>query len=229
MAGELTGLFITFEGGEGSGKTTHANLLYRYLHDQGHRVVLTREPGGTRISDKVRAILLDPENTDILPHTEILLFSASRAQLGEEFIRPHLQEGYIVICDRYADSTMAYQGYGLGLDLDKLRVITAFATGGLKPDLTLYLDIPVEAGLKRRLGAVDQGGLTVGGSQLPLFNKWDRLDRKEVEYHRRVQLGYEELILAEPNRWHRINADRAAEAVQEDIQRKVLSVLEDRS
>jgi len=227
--GELTGLFITFEGGEGSGKTTHANLLYRYLHDQGHRVVLTREPGGTRISDKVRAILLDPENTDILPHTEILLFSASRAQLSEEFIRPHLQQGYIVICDRYADSTMAYQGYGLGLDLDRLRAITTFATGGLKPDLTLYLDIPAESGLKRRLGVVDQGGLAAAGAQLPLSNKWDRLDRKEVEYHRRVQDGYEQLMLAEPDRWHRIDVDRPLEIVQDDIQRKVLSMLEDRS
>lgn len=225
----MTALFITFEGGEGSGKTTHANLLYQYLHDQGHRVVLTREPGGTRISDKVRAILLDPENTDILPHTEILLFSASRAQLSEEFIRPHLQQGYIVICDRYADSTMAYQGYGLGLDLDTLGAITGFATGGLKPKLTLYLDIPVESGLKRRLGVVDQGGLAIAGAQLPLFNKWDRLDRKEVEYHRRVQQGYEKLMLAEPDRWHRIDVDRPLEIVQDDIQRKVLSMLEDRS
>ncbi len=222
-------MFITFEGGEGSGKTTHAHLLYQHLREEGYHVVLTREPGGTRISDKVRAILLDPQNTDILPHTEILLFSASRAQLSEEFIRPHLQQGDTVICDRYADSTMAYQGYGLGLDLESLRAITAFATGGLKPDLTLYLDIPVETGLERRLGAGDQNGLAIRGAQLLLVNKWDRLDRKEVEYHRRVQRGYEELMQAEPGRWHRIDANRPVENVQGDIRRKVLSVLESRS
>jgi dTMP kinase len=222
-------LFITFEGGEGSGKSTHAYLLYQHLREEGYRVVLTREPGGTRISDKVRGILLDPRNTDILPRTEILLFSAARAQLTGEFIRPHLEGGEIVICDRYADSTMAYQGYGLGLDLDELRAITAFATGGLKPDLTIYLDIPVETGLKRRLGVADQGNLALSGSQLLLFNKWDRLDRKEVEYHRRVQSGYEELMRAEPERWHRIDANRPLDRVQDDIRRHVLSALEERS
>jgi len=225
----LASLFITFEGGEGSGKTTHAHLLYQYLHDQGYAVVLTREPGGTRISDEVRRILLDPENTDILPRAEILLFSAARAQLSDEFIRPHLEKGHLVICDRYADSTMAYQGYGLGLDLKRLRAITDFATGGLKPDLTLYLDIPVEIGLKRRLRAIDSPGFSIPETQLALFNKWDRLDRKEVDYHRRVQRGYEELMRAEPQRWHRIDANRPLDEVQEDVRKEVRSVLEDLS
>jgi len=223
---ELAGLFITFEGGEGSGKSTHARLLYEYLRDKEYPVVLTREPGGTRISDLVRQILLDPENTDILPRTEILLFSASRAQLSDEFIRPHLEQSHIVICDRYADSTMAYQGYGLGLDLDTLRAITAFATGGLTPDLTLYLDVPIETGLRRRLGVGSDAELPGDGSQMPLFNKWDRLDRKELEYHRRVQQGYEQLMLAEPHRWHRVDANRSLEEVQEDIRIKAISVLE---
>jgi dTMP kinase len=222
-------VFITFEGPEGSGKTTHARLLYEYLRDEDYPVVLTREPGGTRISDKVREILLDPHHTDILPRTEILLFSASRAQLSEEVIRPHLDEGDIVICDRYADSTMAYQGHGLGLDLETLRVITTFATGGLTPDLTLYMDLPVEEGLKRRLGLTNGGELPGPGTQLALFNKWDRLDMKEVEYHRQVQQGYEQLIQAEPERWHRINARGPVEQVQDDVRRKVLSVLEDSS
>ena len=225
----MASLFITFEGGEGSGKTTHAHLLYQYLHDQGYAVVLTREPGGTRISDEVRRILLDPENTDILPRAEILLFSAARAQLSDEFIRPHLEKGHLVICDRYADSTMAYQGYGLGLDLKRLRAITDFATGGLKPDLTLYLDIPVEIGLKRRLRAIDSPGFSIPETQLALFNKWDRLDRKEVDYHRRVQRGYEELMRAEPQRWHRIDANRPLDEVQEDVRKEVRSVLEDLS
>jgi dTMP kinase len=222
-------LFITFEGPEGSGKTTHARLLYEYLRDEEYPAVLTREPGGTRISDKVREILLDPQHTDILPRTEILLFSASRAQLSEEFIRPHLDQGDIVICDRYADSTMAYQGHGLGLDLETLRVITAFATGGLRPDLTLYLDLPVEEGLRRRLGLTSDSELPGPGTQLALFNKWDRLDMKEVEYHRRVQQGYEQLMQDEPDRWHRINARRPVEQVQDDVRHKVLSVLEDGS
>jgi dTMP kinase len=225
----LASLFITFEGGEGSGKTTHAHLLHQHLRDEGYAVVLTREPGGTRISDEVRRILLDPDNTDILPRTEILLFSAARAQLTEEFIRPHLDKGRIVICDRYADSTMAYQGYGLGLDLELLSAITDFATGGLKPDLTLYLDIPVEIGLKRRLSAIESPGFSIPETQLALFNKWDRLDRKEVQYHRRVQRGYEELMRAEPQRWHRIDASRPLDQVQADVVKEVHSVLEDLS
>jgi dTMP kinase len=222
-------LFITFEGPEGGGKTTHARLLYEYLREEEYPVVLTREPGGTRISDKVRQVLLDPDNTDILPRTEILLFSASRAQLSEEFIRPHLEQGHIVICDRYADSTMAYQGYGLGLDLETLRAITTFATGGLTPDLTLYLDVPIETGLSRRLGMGNNTGLPGSGTQLPLFDKWDRLDMKELEYHRRVQRGYEQLMQAEPDRWQRVDANRSLDQVQDDIRRTVLSVLEGRS
>jgi dTMP kinase len=221
-------LFITFEGPEGSGKTTQARLLHKYLLDEDYPVVLTREPGGTRISDRVREILLDPENVDILPRTEILLFSAARAQLSEEFIRPQLEEGKIVICDRYADSTMAYQGYGLGLNPEVVQAITVFATGGLSPDLTLYLDLPVEDGLKRRLGLTGDGEVPGPGTQLALFRKWDRLDRKEVEYHRRVQNGYEQMMLAEPDRWHRVNASRSVDEVQSDIRREVLSALEDR-
>ncbi len=222
-------MFVTFEGPEGSGKTTHARLLSEYLREEEYPVVLTREPGGTRISDKLRQILLDPDNTDILPRTEILLFSASRAQLSEAFIRPHLEQGHIVICDRYADSTMAYQGHGLGLDFDTLRTITAFATRGLTPDLTLYLDVPVETGLKRRLGPSNDIGAGSSGTQLPLFDKVDRLDMKDLEYHRRVQQGYEQLRQAEPERWHRVDANRPLEQVQDDVRRKVLSVLEDRS
>ncbi len=222
-------MFITFEGPEGGGKTTHARLLYEYLREDEYPVVLTREPGGTRISDKIRQVLLDPDNTDILPRTEILLFSASRAQLSEEFIRPHLEQNHIVICDRFADSTMAYQGHGLGLDLETLQTITAFATGGLVPDLTLYLDVTIETGLRRRLGMGNNTGLAGSGTQLPLFDKWDRLDMKEVEYHRRVQRGYEQLMQAEPDRWHRVDANRSLDQVQDAIRRKVISVLEGRS
>lgn len=222
-------MFITFEGAEGCGKTTQARLLHGHLLDEGYRAVLTREPGGTRISDKVREILLNPDHTDILPHTEILLFSAARAQVSHEFIRPHLETGHIVICDRYADSTMAYQGYGQRLDLETLRVITAFATGGLRPDLTIYLDLPVEAGLNRRRGLTGNSDLTDYRGQLRLFDKWDRLDMKELEFHHRVQKGYEKLMEAEPERWYRVDAGRSIDEVQSDIRAKVLSLLEDRS
>ncbi len=222
----MTALFITFEGPEGSGKTTQARLLYDYLRGEGYSTVLTREPGGTRISDKVRQILLDPENTDILPRTEILLFSAARAQLSHEFIRPHLQRSHIVLCDRYADSTMAYQGYGQGLDLETLRLITAFATGGLQPDLTIYLDLPVELGLRRRRGMVSQDDRRGYEGQLPLFAKWDRLDMKELEFHQRVQSGYNMMMQAEPQRWFRVDAQEPMEQVQQSIRTKVLSLLE---
>ena len=222
-------MFITFEGPEGSGKTTHARLLYEYLREEEYPVVLTREPGGTRISDKVRGILLDPNSVEMLPRTEVLLFSSARAQLCDELIRPELKQGKTVICDRYSDSTIAYQGYAEGLDPDTLRVITEFATGGLRPDLTIYLDLPVEIGFNRLLGPVKHEDLLEYEGQLPLFIKWDRFGIKGVEFHRRVQEGYEQLIKAEPERWHRVDANRPLEQVQDDVRRKVLSVLEDRS
>lgn len=221
-------MFITFEGPEGSGKTTQARLLYEYLLQTEYPVVLTREPGGTRISTKIRHILLDPNNIDILARTEILLFSAARAQLTDQFIRPHLQQNRIVICDRYADSTMAYQGYGRQLDLDTLRIITDFATGGLRPDLTIYLDLSVEAGLQRVVGAPSEDEIVNYEGQLPLFPKWDRFGIMELEFHRRVQRGYEELIDAEPQRWYRVDARRSIAEIEHDIRAKILGLLEDR-
>ncbi|MCK4450849.1 MAG: dTMP kinase, partial [Anaerolineae bacterium] len=134
-------MFITLEGPDGSGKTTQIRLLAEWLREQDYEVVLTREPGGTDIGDQIRVVLHDPRNTAMDARTEILLYSASRAQHVAQRIRPALAAGKIVISDRYADSTLAYQGYGRGLNLETLRTITAFATGGLMPDLTLYLDI----------------------------------------------------------------------------------------
>jgi len=208
----LLSLFITFEGPEGSGKTVQAKLLYAYLKERGYAVILTREPGGTAIGDQVRSVLLSPQNTEMRAEAEILLFSASRAQLVRQVIRPHLEQGDIVICDRYADSTLAYQGYGLGLDLDTLKAITAFATGGLKPDLTLYLDVDVEEGLRRRHG-----------------QEWNRLDAKDIAYHRRVRHGYLELIKAEPQRWVVLDGARAVEQVQREIQEVVSKKLAEAS
>jgi dTMP kinase len=203
-------LFITFEGPDGSGKTTQAQLLYEYLQERGYPVFLTREPGGTGIGDQIREVLHSLENTEMLPQTEILLYSASRAQLVGQIIRPHLARGEIVLCDRYADSTLAYQGYGHGLDLQVLQVITAFATGGLKPDLTIYLDIDVEEGLRRKLAAYQAGEA-----------EWNRMDQQELAFHRRVRQGYLQMVAAEPERWVVIEAAQPADAAQRAIRAEV--------
>jgi dTMP kinase len=199
-------LFITFEGPEGSGKSTQIALLSAYLRQQGFSVLTTREPGGTLIGDRARDCVHDVEHTMMAPTTELLLYSASRAQLVAEVIRPALAAGKVVLCDRFSDSTMAYQGYGRGLDLEDLAYITRFATGGLKPDLTLLLDIDVAAGLARRVG---------GGGEM------NRLDLETIEFHNRVRRGYHRLAAAEPERWLVIAADAAAEIVQAEIRQVV--------
>jgi len=203
-------LFITFEGPDGSGKTTQVQLLYEYLQERGYPVFLTREPGGTGIGDQIRKVLHSLENTEMLPQTEILLYSASRAQLVGQIIRPHLARGEIVLCDRYADSTLAYQGYGHGLDLQVLQVITTFATGGLKPDLTIYLDIDVEEGLRRKLAAHQAGEA-----------EWNRMDQQEIAFHRRVRQGYLQMVAAEPERWAVIEAAQPADVAQRAIRAEV--------
>ncbi len=200
-------LFITFEGPEGSGKTTQLQALRGYLEARGFRVYAPREPGGTRIGDLVRSIVLNPEHTEMQPTAEILLFSAARAQLVGQEIRPRLAQGQIVLCDRYADSTLAYQGYGLGLDLQTLRVITAFATGGLQPDLTFLLDVPVEVGLARKRGQD--------------ANEWNRMEQRLREYHERVRAGYREMAMADPARWRVLDATRPFDDVQAAIRAEV--------
>jgi dTMP kinase len=142
--------FITLEGPEGCGKSTQLQLLATFLREMGYDVLTTREPGGTPIGEQIRSILLDPEHSEMLPPTEFLLFSAARAQHVGQVIRPYLDRGFLVLCDRYADSSLAYQGYGHQLDLELLRAITKFATGGLMPDLTVYLDLPIDIGLQRK-------------------------------------------------------------------------------
>ena len=205
-------MFITLEGPDGSGKTTQARLLAEWLREQGYEVVLTREPGGTDIGDQIREVLHDPHNTAINASTEILLYSASRAQHVAQRIRPALTAGKIIISDRYADSTLAYQGYGRGLDLETLRTITAFATGGLTPDLTLYLDITAQEGLQRR---------QLGGGE------WNRLDAEALEFHQRVRAGYLELVKQEPGRWVVTNAAQSIEEVQAEIRALVRARLID--
>lgn len=215
------GLFITFEGSEGSGKSTQARLLYEQLQALGYPVILTREPGGTRIGEMIRRILVDLKHTEMAPTTETLLFSAARAQLVSELIRPYLNTGGIVLCDRYADSTFAYQGYGLGRDLDELHAITAVATGGLMPDLTFYLDLPVEEGLRRRRLAKEQ----TSGATYNTPAEWNRLDARDLAYHQRVAAGFSELMRRDPGRWRRIDASLPVEALAEQIMGEVEPLL----
>lgn len=199
-------MFITFEGPEGSGKSTQLALLADYLRSQGHAVMTTREPGGTLIGDQIRACLHDVGNQVMTPATEILLYSASRAQLVAELIQPALQAGKTVLSDRFADSTLAYQGYGRGLDLDELAFITRFATGGLKPDLTLLFDLDVTCGLARR---------AEGGQEM------NRMDLQTVAFHQRVRSGYHRLAATEPERWVILEAERPLELIQAEVRHLV--------
>ncbi len=229
-------LFITFEGVEGSGKSTQARLLYHRLQERGYPVILTREPGGTRIGEMIRRILVDLQHTEMEPTTEILLFLSARAQLVQELIRPYLDTGGIVVCDRYADSTYAYQGYGLGRDLDELQAINRIATGGLQPDLTLLLDMPVEEGLERKqqgkrgsqerwreqVPASQSGPVSAPTSTPP---EWNRLDARDLAYHQRVAGGFRELIQRDPERWRRIDARQPVEQVAQEIESLVESLL----
>jgi len=206
-------MFITLEGPEGAGKSSQIRPLAAFLRKRGYDVLLTREPGGTPIGDQIRAVLHDTANTAMSPTTEVLLYAASRAQHVAELIRPALAAGRIVLCDRYADSTMAYQGYGRGLDLEALRRLTAYATEGLTPDLTLLLDIDAARGLARRR---DEG------------EEMNRLDLETLAFHDRVRAGYHTLMAADPGRWRFINADRPPKVVQAEMREAVLERLSGR-
>jgi dTMP kinase len=195
-------LFITFEGPEGCGKTTQIKLLAEALTARDCNVLSLREPGGTSIGDQIREVLHDLRNTEMHARAEILLYNAARAQIVEQRIKPHLAAGGIVLCDRFADSTLAYQGYGRMLNLADVQHIVAFATQNLKPDLTLYLDIDVEAGLARR---------RIGGGE------WNRMDDQTLEFYRRVSEGYRALMAEEPQRWVSIDAARGVAEIQRDI------------
>lgn len=195
-------MFITFEGPDGSGKSTQIKLLDEFLRAQGYSVFATREPGGTSIGEQIRNVLHSLDNKEMQPRAEILLYCASRAQLVGQVIRPRLAAGEIVLCDRYADSTLAYQGYGHGLDLITLRLILDFATGGLRPDLTICLDMDSEEGLYRR---------KTGGGE------WNRMDEQTVEFHRRVREGYLAMAQAEPTRWQVLDGARPVEVIAADI------------
>ncbi len=194
-------MFITFEGVEGCGKTTQARLLAARLEERGSRTLVTREPGGAAISEQIRVILLDNKNDDMDAMAEALLYVASRAQFVAEIVRPALAAETVVICDRYADSTLAYQGYGRGLAIGTLRTLNRIATGGLVPDRTFLLDLPVDEGLARKRRGGDL----------------NRLDNAGYAFHERVRNGYHALAEADPARWRVIDAGAAPSVVAEAI------------
>jgi len=201
-------LFITFEGGEGSGKSAQARALYKRLSQSAISALLTHEPGGTPFGNKIGRWLKWTKDTNISPLTELLLFNASRAQLVGEVIRPNLEKGKFVICDRYADSTTAYQSYGRGLDLEMVEAINNTATQGLKPDLTVLLNIPVEEGLARKR-----------------VKKQDRFEQEDITFHQRVREGYLKLAANDPQHWLVIDATQSKEKIEEIIWRRVSQLL----
>ena len=206
-------MFVTLEGPEGSGKTTLCTRLELFLVGKGHDVVCVREPGGTLIGQEVRDILLDQGNTAMVPQTEFLLFSASRAQLVREVVQPHLDAGAIVLCDRFLDSSLAYQGYGHKLDVSILREISDFVTAGLQPDLTILLDIMPEEGLRRRKQDPDT---------------WNRLDAYSIEFHSRVRSGFLSLAHDNPSRWNIIDASQSEADIFGAVSQLLLKMIEKR-
>lgn len=198
-------MFITLEGPEGSGKTSHIPYLREYLHEKGYTVFPTREPGGTSIGEQIREVIHDLKNVEMHPRTETLLYQAARAQIVEQVIKPRLKAGGIVISDRYYDSTIAYQGYGHQQDLEQVRALVKYATGGLAPDLTVLLDVDVEEGLRRKKKE----------------NEWNRLDAYTVEFHQRVRAGYLEMVKAEPERWVVIDAGQKWDNVQQELRKLI--------
>jgi dTMP kinase len=198
----LKGEFITFEGSEGCGKSTQSRLLYEYLRKKGCSVLYLREPGGTRISEKIREILLSPQN-HMNPVCETLLYMAARAQIVDQIIRPALLKGKTVICDRFFDSTIAYQGYGLGVDIHFIKTVSWFVSQRLKPDLTIFLDLPVKKGLKHRQSSKD------------------RIEKRSVAYHERVRNGYLKLARKEPKRIKIVRVDKDKSVTQEKIRELV--------
>ena len=195
-------MFVTFEGPEGSGKSTQIQRVGRWLRERGRECVVTKEPGGTPIGDRIRAIVLDSAHAGMDATAEVLLYAASRRQHVVEVIRPAVQRGVTVLCDRYADATLAYQGYGRLLDLDRLQMLNEWATGGLQPDITLLYDIDEELGLSRAHArnaemTVDEG----------------RFEAEDLRFHRRVREGYLAMAVASPKRYVTIDASGTIEEV----------------
>jgi len=203
-------MFITLEGPEGSGKTSHIPPLVEYLREKGHIVFSTREPGGTSIGEQIREVIHDLKNVEMHPRTETLLYQAARAQIVEQVIKPRLANGEIVISDRYYDSTIAYQGYGHQQDLEQVRALVKYATGGLVPDLTVLLDVDVEEGLRRKKNNNAE---------------WNRMDDHEIQFYQRVRAGYLVMVKQEPKRWGVVDAGKKWESVQEELRTVIVTKL----
>ena len=200
------GSFITFEGGEGCGKSTQIRLLAERLRAVGKEVLLTREPGGTALAEKIRSLVREESDDPPNSRAETLLFIASRAQVVENVIRPALASGTWVLCDRFADSTFAYQGYGRGLDLEELKRINSFATGGLEPDRTILLNVSPEVSAKR-----------MRAREAATNTDADRMEKAGDSFHARLRQGFLELAAAEPDRFAVIQADGSVEEVEEAV------------
>ncbi|WP_273854112.1 dTMP kinase [Guptibacillus spartinae] len=193
----MKGLFITFEGPDGAGKSTQVQKLADYLNEEGIPYIHTREPGGTAISDQIRSLILNPEHKEMVDETEVLLYASSRAQHVREKIIPALNEGYLVLCDRFVDASIAYQGVGLGLDVEKVRVINDFATGGLTPDRSYMIDLPVSVGKERMIAR----------------NQLDRIEQKGTAYHEKVREAFLELYKENNERIHLINGEKKVDEI----------------
>ena len=202
----MKGLFITFEGIEGCGKSTQAKLLREYLEKKGYNVFLTREPGGPKISEEIRNLLLSTKNKEMLPETEVLLYMASRSQHTGEWIIPALEKGKMVISDRYYDSTLAYQGAARKIDIKLIDTITKFATFGLKPDITFLVDLPAEIGLSR-ISKQDA----------------DRLEMESIEFHKKVRVGFIEIAKREKKRYIIVDGTESVEKIHS----KIVKIMED--
>jgi dTMP kinase len=211
------GQFITFEGVEGCGKTTQIRLLADALKSSGRSVTLTREPGGCPISDKIRAILLDADNCEMTPSAELLLYAAARAQHINEVITPALASGNIVLCDRFIDATLAYQGFGRGLDMGLIKSLNETATGGCRPQLTILIDCPVEIGLERALARIEAGSATDRNHL-----REERFEKESIEFHRRVRSGYLKLAEESPERFVVVDGSGTAAEISARILAAVL-------
>jgi dTMP kinase len=199
----MKGKFITFEGSEGCGKSTQSRMLYDYLKKKKKKVIYLREPGATKVSEKIRDILLDAKNDAMLPECEMFLYMAARSQIVAEVIKPQLKKGAIVICDRFLDSTLAYQGYGLGIDIDFIKCVGKFATFGINPGLTIFLDLPVNKGLVHRDG------------------RRDRIEKRPFSYHLRVRKGYLDLAKKDPGRIKVVRVEKDKYSTQNKIRKLV--------
>lgn len=204
------GLFITTEGTDGSGKTTQIKLLESYLKDKGFEIVVTREPGGTSIGEKIRSIILDPGNAEMSYITEMMLYASARAQLVNELIKPSLAQGKVVICDRFIDSSYVYQGFGRNIDIEIIEKVNSIALDGILPDITLFFDIDPSIALERRIKSTGA----------------DRIEQEKMDFHNKVYEGYKKLVSKYPDRIKAIESNRSIEEIFLDVKANIDRILE---